>query len=692
MLGLGELIVRSTVLFALVCLAIVTPASAAPEAGDGGVERYIVGFHEMPDLQPGDTYLGEKVVSVNRAIAFAVVETRNPVLLHARANLDENVRYVEWDDPAAGIVSYVPNDSRYNDGGHWGSKKIGAETAWDRTLGTTAVKVGVIDSGLLKTHEEFSGSGRVLQGWDFVNGDNNPDDTCGHGTHVTGTIAATINNARGIAGMAQVEILPVKGLASSLLGCSGSSSALSNALTYVADQGAHLSSNSWGGATSTSLVNAIDYSYSKGTIVVAAAGNDGSCTNCVGEPWRGRPDKVIIVSSTTSSDGFSSFSSEGPQIDVAAPGSGILSSYTGGSASYSSLSGTSMAAPHVTGTAALLKTLNPTWGYTDIDNRLKTTAVDLGASGFDNRFGHGRINASKATEPVGPTVPAAPVLSAARGNAQVTLTWTTPANGGASITAYKVFRDGSLLTTLGVVTTYTNTGLTNGVAYSYVVKAVNSVGDGAASNTVTATPGANAAPTACFSVSAVGLALSVDAGCTTDPDGNVASYSWSWGDSTSAGSGATASHTYATDGTYTVTLTVTDSLGLTGTATQTVSVVDDPDPAATTLANGVAATGSATGGGSEQFYKIRVPTGQGQLQVVLDGPSCPLLSLSCSLNLDLYVERGARPSDTVWDCRPAESDSDETCTFASPAADWWYVRVYSPGTAQTQYTVTATYS
>ena len=593
---------------------LLTLALLAPPAVGFGLGatpgRYLVGFHEDVDLAPGDRYQGARVVDVDAALRFVVVETLDGQGFEARARADDAVRYVEVDDPQFGIASFVPNDARYNDPGHYGSKKIGAEAAWDRTLGSTAVKVAVIDSGLRRTHEEFAGQSRILTGWDAISEDADPQDACGHGTHVTGTIAATIQNAKGIAGMAQVSVYPIRALTSNaLLLCSGSTADLAQALRLAADQGAHMSSNSWGGGTSAAINDAIAYSVAKGTIVIAAAGNDGSCTNCVSEPWRSNQANVIIVSSTDQNDQLSSFSSQGPEVDVAAPGTAILSAYNSNDASYSSLSGTSMATPHVTGTAALLKTLNPTWGYSEIDARLKSTAVDLGSAGKDDRFGYGRINAAAATAGSAPPPP----------------------------------------------------------------------------------PG-NVAPTACFSSSESGLTTSVNGGCSTDSDGSIASWSWSWGDGTPASSGATAAHTYATGGTYTLTLTVTDDDGATASASRqvTVSGGGDPDPGAQTLQNGVAATATNGAAGTWQWYKVSVPAGRAQLQVVLDGAACALVS--CNPDLDLYVRKGARPTTSAYDCAPLESDSDETCTRTNPAADWWYIGVYVySGSTPKQYSIRASY-
>lgn len=298
-----------------------------------------------------------------------------------------------------------------------------------------------------------------------------------------------------------------------------------------------------------------------------------------------------------------------------------------------------------------------------------------------------------AYDGTGPSVPVAPVLSATAGNARVDLSWTTPSDGGSAIAGYRLYRDGAFYQALGVQNAYADTAVTNGQTYSYRVSAVNAVGEGARSNAASATPGAaNTAPTACFTHAETGLLASVDGACSSDADGTIASWSWSWGDGSPASSGVTASHAYAAAGTYTVTLTVTDDDGATGSSSQGVTVTSpgDPDPGATTLSNGVAKSATNGAVGSWQHYKIQVPSGKAQLQVLLDGAACSLLS--CNPDLDLYVKRGARPTTAANDCGPEEGDSDETCTFANPAADWWYVGVYVySGSSQKTYTIKATY-
>src|SRR5688500_18951161 len=149
----------------LITLSLLAPAALALGPA-GETPRYLVGFHEWDGLERGDRYLDGEVVDLDETLRFAVVETSLGPLFELRAQSEENVRYLELE--GIGLALYVPNDARYNDAGHYGSKKIGAEAAWDRTRGSTAVKVAIIDSGLRKTHEEFAVSGRVLQGYDTI--------------------------------------------------------------------------------------------------------------------------------------------------------------------------------------------------------------------------------------------------------------------------------------------------------------------------------------------------------------------------------------------------------------------------------------------------------------------------------------------------------------------------------------------
>lgn len=373
-----------------------------PESQNG---RYIVGFYELP--QDRTTYAGERVVKVDEDILYFVVESEDPQALSLRARLDDRVRYLEPDAPGGRELHFTPNDALYGDAGHYGSKIIGGEAAWDRTLGSTAVKVAMIDSGINHDHEDHQ-DGRVLQGFDFYNNDSDPEDSggaCGfHGTHTSGTAGATINNGKGIAGMSQHSILPIKifqnVVSFPFQNClAPSDSTIADAIKFAGDQGAHVSSNSWGGgADSTAINDAIAYSHNKGVHHVASAGN-GQCNNCVSNPWNDVPSIATIVTATDSSDGAYTGNSKGPEVDVSAPGVDVLST-TSGTNGYSIYTGTSMAAPHVSGTIGLMKALDSTLDFATADQILKDTAVDLGTTGKDDTFGYGRINADAATAAV----------------------------------------------------------------------------------------------------------------------------------------------------------------------------------------------------------------------------------------------------------------------------------------------------
>lgn len=397
-----ELIIlkKNLLLAVLIAAALSIPTSVAvaidtiPAVGETDTQRYIVAFHEDPGMRPGDSYQGASVVQFIDGLNFAVVETQRAETFEVRTKLDERVRYVEWDNPEWAFIEYAPNDPLYNDPGHYGTHVIDAHGAWDATMGSTSIKVGVVDTGINRNHEDFVG-GRVLQGYDFYNNDNEPEDAGGqcnyHGSHTAGTIGATSDNGVGIAGLAQVQILPVKAFGGGR--CGGSTTALVNGMKYVGDQGAHVSSNSWGSSASSSAFNdAVTYAHNKGSIHVAAAGNSGSCTNCVGFPWRDVGSISIVVTASNSADGWASFSSQGPQVDVIAPGASVLS--VNGAGGYQTMSGTSMAAPHVSGVAALMKSLSPGMSFSQVEGQIKSTADDLGM--ISDRQGAGRLNACNA--------------------------------------------------------------------------------------------------------------------------------------------------------------------------------------------------------------------------------------------------------------------------------------------------------
>ena len=332
----------------------------------------------------------------------------------------------------------TPNDAYF--GLLWGMHKTGqsvngtagtpdadidAPEAWDITTGSSSVVVAVVDSGVstLSVVNDLSGNiwsnpGEIPEngidddsngyvddvvGWDFVFDDNSPNDANGHGTHVAGTVAAVGNNSTGVTGVSwSTKIMALRFLDA---GGSGSTSDAISAILYANAKGAHVINNSWGGGGyNQSLKDAIDAS---SAVVVCAAGNGGS--DLIGDdndavpfyPSSYTSSNLIAVAATDQNDNRASFSNYGPtSVDVAAPGVNILSTLSTGGYGY--LAGTSMAAPHVAGLAALIHTVsssassgNRTLAATDIIQTIKDTVDSLSSLSGVIATG-GRINAYTA--------------------------------------------------------------------------------------------------------------------------------------------------------------------------------------------------------------------------------------------------------------------------------------------------------
>ena len=281
----------------------------------------------------------------------------------------------------------VPNDLFYGPY-QWNLPAIETERGWKLSRGSDDVVIAVLDTGVQLDHPDLKG--RIAKGVNLV-GEGDPEDDVGHGTHVAGIIAATVNNGEGVAGLSwHGRIMPVKVLDST---GSGTTYSVAEGIIWATDHGADVINMSLGNyASAEFLHDAIRYAYNHGVVLVAASGNDN--TDQPGYP--AAYPEVIAVAATDAGDNRAPYSNYGDYIDVAAPGDAIASTYPDNQ--YAALSGTSMASPHVAALAGLIKSVNPELTNEEIADIMRKTAVDLGDKGRDVYFGYGRIDIMRALE------------------------------------------------------------------------------------------------------------------------------------------------------------------------------------------------------------------------------------------------------------------------------------------------------
>lgn len=408
------------------------------------------------------TRQGAKLVKSYRSsptVLLRLPDNENTPEFAAMVNTLENhpaVRSVE-----ANTVLHLltaPNDDRFgelyamNNAGQSGGTPgadIGAVKAWDMTTGSKGVLVGIIDTGIDYSHPDLAanvwtnpgetgldsqgrdkskngvdddGNGYVddFRGWDFVNNDNNPMDDQGHGTHTAGTIGAVGNNRTGVTGVNwNVSLVSMK-----FLGADGSGTldAAVEAIEYATKLGVKLTSNSWGGGGfSVAMEAAIKEARDKGILFVAAAGNEANDNDAAPTyPATYELENVVSVAATDNKDELAYFSNYGKKsVHLGAPGVDILSTAPGGK--YATLSGTSMACPHVAGASALIWGLFPSIDFKAVKIRLMNNATGIAALA-DKAASAGRLNLpnSLETDTKDPGLPgAAAVLSAGLFNANI---------------------------------------------------------------------------------------------------------------------------------------------------------------------------------------------------------------------------------------------------------------------------------
>lgn len=306
-----------------------------------------------------------------------------------------------------------PDDTYYHL--QWNLDRVRAPAAWEITQGDPSMPIAIIDTGIDLSHPDLvdklwinpgetpgngvddDGNGYVddLHGYDFINADGDPVDDYGHGTHVAGIAAATTHNGLGVASMAPANPL----MALKVLGSDGEGdyAGIIQAIDYALGEGAKVMNLSLAGTEhSPALQDAVQAATAAGAILVAAAGNDQTGTNPLFYP--AAYTEVLAIGATDSNDRIAPFSAHHPYVDVVAPGLSVYSTHwrQSSGSTYAYMLGTSMAAPHAAGLAALLLAADPSLTVEGIEERIVGSAEDLGAPGWDAYYGWGRIDAHSA--------------------------------------------------------------------------------------------------------------------------------------------------------------------------------------------------------------------------------------------------------------------------------------------------------
>ena len=422
----------SLVTLVLVAMLIVSSVASTALAQPAARVKVLIGFTHQPG--PAEQALVHRAGGTIKYTYHLVPAIAATVPDRATDGLrrNPNVTSVDLDGQVWAIDTELDNA--------WGVKRIGAGSVHDSDNKGLGVKVAIIDSGINYNHPDLDDN--YAGGHDFVDGDDYPMDVYGHGTHVAGTACAEDNDNGvddltgkfGVVGVApecalySLRVLNDDGV--------GSWSDTIAAMEWAVDNGMQVANLSLGHSIDPggTVEAAFNNAEAAGLVIVAAAGNDGN------PPGRGNNviypaqyDSVIAVAATDSNDNRASWSSTGDQVELAAPGVSVFSTWNdstsphdpqpvchteeGQQACYKYGSGTSMASPHVAGTVALVLAVNPGWTTDQVRTQLQTTADDLGDPGRDPQYGFGLVDADEAAVPPGPS------------NDPPTVSITSPADG-----------------------------------------------------------------------------------------------------------------------------------------------------------------------------------------------------------------------------------------------------------------------
>ena len=516
----------------------VTPSPATFGKGTEGVpiaNRYIVLFRDDEQDVDGRAnalaikHAGKVKHLYKSALKGMALELPDAAAAALRA--EPSVMLVEQDQ--------TMSISATQTGATWGIDRIDQRTlplstTYVYNADGTGVTVYIIDTGMNLSHTQFTG--RASTGYDAVTAGGTAADCNGHGTHVAGTVGGTTYGVAKSVNLVAVRVLDCAG--------SGTTSGVIAGIDWVtANKRLPAAANmSLGGGVSAALNTAVKNSVAAGVVYAVAAGNDGGDA-CLHSP--AAEPTAITVGATDINDGFASFSNRGSCVDINAPGVNITSAWYNTNTATNTISGTSMATPHVAGAAALYLQANPAATPAQVDAALKANAsTTVVPSGTTNKLLYmGFITAAPSTAP--------PVANFTASCAGLTCSFdgtTSTALAGATFS----WTFGDATTGAGVTTSHAYAAAGT---YSVILTVTDANGTSSKTSSVTVTS-APPAPSPSFTKSCSSRVCTFNASATT----NATSYSWNFGDGTT-GTGVSVSHTFARNRSYTVTLTATGAGG-----------------------------------------------------------------------------------------------------------------------------------
>ena len=456
-------------------------SSEEPSEAESELDGYVVQFKDSVSLYSIYQCVSEysyKLLADSETRLFEVEIDNLSNFNSTYGNLTEYVGESKTRTP-----SKMPNDAYYDY--QWAIPKMNLPAAWDETTGSADIKVAVIDSGFYRSHEDISNK-TVLEGVNVCTGVAYvATDEIGHGTMVTSVIAATTNNALGMAGVCwNVSIIPYKVAQSD--GSIDSADVIS-ALYTAADTGCDVINISLGGYERDPLEQAaIDYAIEKGCIIVAAAGNEGRSTSLEkGQYSYPASDEGVVSTAATNRFGNrSDFSQYNDKVDICAPGEEILVASADGSDEYAIASGTSFSSPYVAAVAALVRSQDDSITSEFFDQLLKETSTDMGTTSKDDYYGWGLVNAESIVKKA-----ICPVICGVENNGVYDTARTITFNNGAATLNGNSFTSGSIVSNAGKYTLIVTNDSGNTTTVKFVVDriplTVNGIVDGGSYQKVT---------------------------------------------------------------------------------------------------------------------------------------------------------------------------------------------------------------